>query len=83
MVRLKVITNETCGCCHDLLNMLKNYTTMHKDVVYEEDDVKNHKDRKLKGLPFTIVYKNNIEVGSIMGNMDMEIFDLRLNELTK
>lgn len=69
MLHLQVITNDTCGCCHDFLKTLNAYTKAHTDVTFSEDTMENHKDKQIKGLPFTIVYKNNVEVGTILGNI--------------
>lgn len=69
MLHLQVITNDSCGCCHDFLKTLGSYTKAHSDVTFSEDDMSHHKDKQIKGLPYTIVYKNNVEVGTILGNI--------------
>lgn len=80
MIHLVVIKSDTCGCCHDFLEMLNNYVKIHKEVTFEESDISKHPDRDIKGLPYTIVYRNNVEVGVILGNMRMDMFDMRLKE---
>lgn len=81
MVDLEVITNESCGCCHDFLAMLNNYVKMHKEVTFHTSDISAHKDRGIRGLPYTIVRRNNIEVGTIIGNMSSDMLTVKINEL--
>ena len=83
MLHLEVITNESCGCCHDFIDVLNEYTKAHTEVTFSESEIEKHKDRDIKGLPYTIVYKNNIEVGVILGNMRMDILDMQLKRFEK
>lgn len=80
MLHLQVITNETCGCCHDFLKTLSSYTKIHSDVTFSEDIMEHHKDKQIKGLPYTIVYRNNVEVGEFLGNISPLFLDEELKK---
>lgn len=83
MLHLEVITNDRCGCCHDFLHTLEEYKRIHSEVDFSETDIEKHLDRDIKGLPYTIVYKNNVEVGVLVGNMRMDILDMQLQRFSK
>ena len=83
MLHLEVITNESCGCCHEFLRTLNDFTQIHTDIEFAESDISQHKGRDIKGLPYTIVYRNNVEVGVILGNMRMDILEMQLKRFQK
>lgn len=74
-IRLKVITNDTCGCCKDYISKLKEIQKTYPiDIEYLNI---NDTDMDLsiydfKGVPFTVVYLNGQYHHHYQGDMPME-----------
>lgn len=74
-IRLKVITNDTCGCCKDYISKLKEIQRTYPiDIEYLDI---NDTDMDLsiydfKGVPFTVIYKDGKYHHHCQGDMPMD-----------
>ena len=74
-IKLKVITNDTCGCCKTyipkLLQIQKEYPIEIEYLNINDTDM-DLSVYDLKGVPFTIVYVNGQYHHHYQGDMPIE-----------
>ena len=79
MLHLDIITSESCGCCHEFIKTVDN-VKQGFELEYEEVPMSKYPQKEIKGLPYTIIYKDGKEVGDILGCVRMDIL---ISELQK
>lgn len=80
MLHLDIITTESCGCCHDFIKIVNDVKQGFEELEYEEVPMSKYPQKEIKGLPYTIIYKDGKEVGEILGCVRMNIL---ISELQK
>lgn len=80
MLQFEIISSETCGCCKDWKVTVNNFTKNHTDSTYTISTMQEHPELDIKGLPFTIVKKNGVQVDTIVGNLRSDIFEMQMKK---